>query len=310
MNSVDFPNFIIFGAEKAGTTSLYHYLNEHPQIFMSPEKEPWFFICENGFPEILGNRIQKDIFVRSRIQKIEDYKKLFKNVKNETAIGEASASYIYVPDAAKKIKSYIPDIKLIAVLRNPADRAYSNFLHCVKTGVEPLRDFEEALQSEETRQKENWGLVFYYKEKGFYYKYLKHYFDLFSENQIKILLYDDFKSDPHKTLKEIYSFLDVSVEFKNNIINQKFNVSPKIGLEWNLPTQILKSTNPLKMFIKDLIPRKTKDQIISTLLKTNTKQIKSLQPKIREYLLSIYKDDISCLEKLIKKDLTAWTVNP
>lgn len=299
------PNFLIIGAEKAGTTSLYNYLKEHPEIFMSEEKEPFFFICEGGHPEILGKKIEDDNFLKTRITIFREYEKLFKGVKDEKAIGEASASYLYVPDAAKRIKNYIPDVKLIAILRHPVDRAYSNFLHCIGRGVEPLKVFEEVIKEEEKRMKENWGLVYYYKEKGFYYKYLKTYFELFHPSQIKVFLYEDFESNSKGILKEIFQFLGVDETFTPKL-NEKYNISKKQGLKSNPLTGLLRSRNPIKLFIKDLIPQSVREKMVTVIDKVNSENISSLSEETRNTLINDYKADILNLQSLINKDLSHW----
>lgn len=138
------PNFLIVGAQKAGTTSLHYYLKQHPQIYMRPRKEPHFF-----------EGMHWDFYRPGRIMlavtDLADYQALFEGVTDEKAIGEASASYLYSPKAPTLIKRSIPDARLIAILRNPPDRAYSNFLHCVRGGRESIVDFAEALRVEEER---------------------------------------------------------------------------------------------------------------------------------------------------------------
>ena len=144
------PNFIVIGASKAGTTSLYEYLKQHPQIYMSPMKELRFFAIEGEKVDFCGpwDRIEIE---RYSIKTLEDYKNQFQGVTDEIAIGEASPWYLYSEKAPKSIKSYIPDAKLIAILRDPVDRAYSHFSMHVMNGREPLADFTQALQEEEER---------------------------------------------------------------------------------------------------------------------------------------------------------------
>jgi Sulfotransferase family len=169
------PNFLIIGAAKSGTTSLYHYLNQHPQIYMSPEKEPEFFALEGrkldfdgpDGKEVINRRIQ-----RNRPTNIEEYRALFEGVSGETAIGEASPWYLYSVQAPSRISYYIPGVKLIAVLRNPVERAYSLFLYLRLRGQEPLSDFSQALQAEEVRKRDNWEWWWYYKDVGFYHAQL------------------------------------------------------------------------------------------------------------------------------------------
>ena len=172
------PNFFIVGAQKAGTTSLYYYLKQHPQIYMSPRKEPHFF-----------EGMHWDFYRPGRmalpVTDLADYQALFEGVTDEKAIGEASASYLYSPKAPTLIKRSIPYARLIAILRNPADRAYSNFLHCVRAGRESIVDFAEALRVEEGRIKGNWGPLWHYKQKGFYYAQVKRYLDTFGRDPVQ-----------------------------------------------------------------------------------------------------------------------------
>jgi hypothetical protein len=203
---VTMPNFFIIGAQKAGTTSLYYYLKQHPQVYMSPRKEPHFFKGMHSEYRKRGRSLPP-------VTDLGDYQALFEGVTDEKAIGEASASYLYSPKAPALIKRSIPDAKLIAVLRNPADRAYSNYLYCVKMGREPLASFAEALQAEEKRIRENWGPLWHYRQKGFYYSQVKRYFDVFGQDQVKVYLYDDLRGKPSSMLGDIFRFLDVDETF-------------------------------------------------------------------------------------------------
>ena len=121
------PNFIIAGFPKCGTTSLHHYLSEHPQIFMPNQKELHFFTFE--ILSKLKNGPRDKIVKKTQIDNSEKYLKFYREVKNEIAIGDASPSYINYPTQFAKIKEYLNDPKLIIVLRDPINRAYSNYLH-------------------------------------------------------------------------------------------------------------------------------------------------------------------------------------
>ena len=121
------PNFLIVGAAKAGTTALHEYLQQHPQIYMTPTKETNFLAFEG---EVLNFHGPGDESLQDfSITDLKTYQAEFQQVTNELAIGEACPSYLYLPKAAKRIKQYIPDTRLIAILRNPVERAYANFLH-------------------------------------------------------------------------------------------------------------------------------------------------------------------------------------
>src|SRR5215210_1748036 len=154
------PNFLVIGAGKSGTTSLYHYLRQHPDVYMSPVKEPLFFAAEGGrirFPGPDGRMISRAANPGA-VTRMKDYRALFAGVSGKKAVGEASPQYLYTPEAPLRIKHYVPEAKLIAVLRNPVERAYSAFLHRTRLGREPLADFSEALRQEDSRMREGWGL--------------------------------------------------------------------------------------------------------------------------------------------------------
>jgi hypothetical protein len=222
------PNFIIIGAMKAATTSLYTYLKQHPDIFMTQIKEPMFFNNlnrQNNF--IIKGRKSK------KISTFDEYYSLFDAVRKETAIGEASPAYLYNTQCAALIKKYLPNTKIIAILRQPVERAYSNYLHTKRSDREPISNFEDAFNSEEERINKNWDPIYHYKAMGFYYKQLKIYYNVFPKKQIKIILFKDIITKPERTIKEVFKFLEIDNTFKPDI-SKKANVSgiPKGPLGW------------------------------------------------------------------------------
>ncbi len=304
------PNFLIIGAMKSGTTSLYHYLEQHPQVYMSPVKEPNFFAVE-------GEKFYSDSLRGSGglarfpgIRDIETYRELFKQVSNETAIGEASPLYIYVPKAVERIKHYIPNAKLIAILRHPVDRAYSHFLHWLKLGLEPLdTDFLQLFQEEEKYIINDWSPQWHYKQRGLYYVQLKRYFDTFDRHQIRVYLYEDFFSDNViDNVQEVFRFLGVDETFVPDI--KKHNVSriPKKTAYFKFITK----PNPMKSILKPFLPKKWRRRIQIHLKKMYLKKeqhtIKpKLDPAVRRQLTEeYYKDDILKLQELIQRDISKW----
>ena len=169
------PNFLIIGAMKSGTTALYYYLEQHPEIYMSPVKEPNFFSS------------QEQENAADAVTHIGSYQHLFRGVSGEKAIGEASHSYLYDPRAAAEIRSYIPGAKLIATLRNPIDRAYSHFLYMVRSGTEPLDDFAQALREEEVGIHKERTFQDYIG-RGLYYDQLERCFGTFPREQVRAYL--------------------------------------------------------------------------------------------------------------------------
>ena len=294
------PNFLVIGAAKAGTTSLYNYLKEHPQIYMSPHKEPRFFALEGKPIDFQG---PGDLTRFKFVTNIESYLALFEEVYHEVAIGEASPWYLYVPQAPKRIKNHIPNAKLIAILRDPVERAYSNFLHAVSEELEPLNDFTQAMEAEEERIRHNWSYRWHYKQKGFYSVQIKRYYALFDRDQIRFYLYDDFITSPMSVMQDIFRFLGVDDTFVPNT-SQKHNVSrlPKN----KMLDKLFRQPNSMKSLLKPFFPSSLRKQVKTNLINLNFQKKPQLLPEVRKQLIEEYREDILRLQELIQRDLSAW----
>ena len=298
INETILPNFLIIGAAKAGTTALHEYLQQHPQIYMNPTKETNFFVFEGEEINFQGpgDEALKDFSITD----LATYKAQFAGVKEEIAIGEACPSYLYHPQAATKIKQYIPDARLIVILRNPVTRAYANFLHIVRDDREPCRDFALALQDEAERIANNWEWFWHYIQIGFYGKQLKHYYEIFPSSQIKVYLYEYLKENAIATLQQIFRFLEVYDTFVPNMALRP----NKSGMPKNkLLHQILTKPNPLKTLLKPLFPAKIRQKIQHQKLKTTQKT-----HEVRQKLLDLYSTDILQCQDMIQLDLSNWLV--
>jgi hypothetical protein len=295
------PNFLIIGAAKAGTTALYAALEQHPQVYMSPFKEPNFFAFE-GETLDCPSGTKKSSYLAKCNTSLEAYQKQFQNVSNEIAIGEASPSYLYHPKAPERMHHYIPDAKLIAVLRNPVERAYSNFLHNIREGSEPCTDFAQALAEEENRMRDNWWWGFYYLQAGFYSNQLQRYFDRFDPSQIKVYLYEDLNRNLLNVVQDIFQFLQVDERFTPDT-STRYNVSgiPKNKLIYNFLTQ----QNIIKKPFKRLVPDKLRKRFVSH-LKHQTLAKPELSPQVRSNLIQVYREDILQLQDLLQRDLSTW----
>ncbi|MDM8531058.1 sulfotransferase [Anaerolineales bacterium HSG25] len=295
------PNLLIIGAAKAGTTSLHHYLNQHPQIYMSPVKEPNFFALEGQQVNFQG--IGDNLVInRHSITDWQQYQDHFQPNRGETVIGDASTLYLSSPTAASRIYHYVPQAKIIAMLRHPIDRAYSNFLHARRDDREPIHDFLQALEIEERRIEDNWGPLWHYKSRGFYYNQLSPYFQRFTSTQIKIYLYEDFIKKPQAILQDIFSFLNVDPTFVPDTSIQ-FNASgiPK-NRTWH---RFLSQRNPIISPIVAIIPYKIRKQLLVMMQKQNMEK-PLLSVDERKRLSQLYKSDVIQLQALLQRDLTHW----
>ncbi|MCP5061606.1 MAG: sulfotransferase domain-containing protein [Ignavibacteriae bacterium] len=289
------PEFLIIGAAKSGTTSLYYYLKQHEQIFMSSVKEPNYFalidnlIYRNG---TVGKGYEQGFCFTK-----EEYLKLFENAKPNQLCGEASPIYLYNENTALNIYNYNPNMKLIAILRNPVERAFSNFKYHLKADLEKTKNFEKALDLEENRKREKWWWGYYYFEAGLYYKQLKRYYDIFPHENIKVVLFDGFTKSPKIKLNEIFNFLGVAprLEIQNK---EKMNKSyyPRFLL-----LEKIRRLGIYKKYLSNKLPESVK-----CFIRSYNKTEKELNGVLSLKLLNLYKEDIIRLQELIQYDLSCW----
>ncbi|WP_246141455.1 sulfotransferase family protein [Hyella patelloides] len=295
------PNFLIIGAAKSGTTSINAYLKQHPQIYMSPQKEPNFFAFEGEQLDFLGSIAEG---YRQGIQTdLETYQRNFQAVSHEIAIGETSPSYLYIEKAAERIKYHLPQVKLIAIVRDPSERAYSNFLHHCRDRLELYQDFETALEAEESRITNNWWWGFHYVNVSRYFLQLKRYFEIFDRDQIKVYLYEDLQDNPLQLSQDIFQFLGVDSQFVPDM-SAKYNTTgiPK----YQTLDALIKEQNLIKTVYQFLIPTKLRKQITANLSQRNSLVKPTLTPELRQKLQNRLKEDILQLQDLIKRDLSNW----
>ena len=299
------PNFLIIGAAKAGTNALYHYLRQHPQVYMSPWKEPKFFAFESeadlGFRAADG----KDAPVNaSVILDQAEYEKLFDGADHALARGEASTHYLYVEDSPRRIKALIPKARLIAVLRNPVDRAFSSYQHLVRDDLEPL-DFGPALDAEPRRIAEHYAYLYRYTDMGFYSEQLDRYERIFPEEQLCVLLYDDLRNDPGQTCRRIFSFLGVDERFVPEMSGE-YNRS---GVPTNrLMHRLLNPSAPLKRRLWKVTPQFARERLLDaqTKMVNRNLQRQTIPERERDRLREVFREEIDRLEKRLDRDLSHW----
>ncbi len=317
------PNFLIIGAAKSGTTSLYRYLDQHPEIYMSSNKEPKFFALEGVDLDSFTGPGDASWLKNTTITDLSEYEELFEGVKQEKAIGEASTIYLYSPNCPNRIKHYIPNAKLIVILRQPIQQAFSMFLHHLRSGFyqEYLADnepgyleqhfSEEFLKSKELA--ETWLYHWHYKELSAYYTQLKRYFEVFDPSNIKVFLFEDLQQNRPKLLRETFEFLGVDATFIPPNLTQKYNAHKDLNYKPKNKTihRFLMQPNLVKSWIKPLLPQKVRGNLNFWLRKrnlvtTNTPLQVKLSPEMRHQLTEVHRDEILKLQELIQRDLSHW----
>ncbi|NJK48126.1 sulfotransferase [Candidatus Gracilibacteria bacterium] len=288
------PNFLIVGVQKAGTTSIYNYLNEHPQVYMSPIKETNFLAKD-------WETIDPELDKKQKTRTFEQYCLLFQNVKDEIAIGEASPNYLFhYQTSANRIQRYVPNAKLIAILRDPAERAYSDYLMHVRDCV-GYRSLSEQIKYSAHKS--------FMLRKGFYYEPLKHYINTFGKQQIKIYLYKDLCQSPFDFMKSIYQFIGVKDSFQANV-SKKVQVAqiPKNKIVNELLSKPNFIRSSIAKIAKYILPSKSRKNLRQSLIKFNSQDKKQapLSAEDRQKLIEFYREDILRLQDLIQRDLSFW----
>lgn len=264
------PNFLLIGAAKSGTTSVYRYLQQHPQVFLSEPKEPRFFAFEDHPLDFAGLRdvAWKREFYTNR----ERYLALFAGAGARPAVGEASVMYLSEAGAAERIHRYVPEMKIMAILRDPVERAYSNFVYMRAERREEIESFDAALDAEAERRRAHWISWFFYQRRGMYGEQLKPYYSLFAREQIRVWLYEDLVRDPARLLREMFAFLGVDDSFRPDL-SRKHNVTRIPAWPW----------------LKWLAAPKPEFSAVA-----------------RQQLRESYREDLRLAEDLIGRDLSAW----
>lgn len=298
------PNFLVCGPPKCASTSLYFYLKQHPDIYMSPVKQTRFFSVYYD----KGEEWYRQSF--------------FSGMNGEKMAGEATPTYSLLPFVIERIKKYNPDIKLIFCLRNPMERTFSGWSMRANNGTEHL-SFREAL-IENAKQRETikfdnakdakeWSDDMQrsdrqdetgfrtYLDGSMYAQNLKQYYAHFPKENIKVILLEDLNKNMHTTMKELFAFLDVDTEYQVEHTEQK-NTYKKPKAKFLQP--ILGKSKKLSKLLAGVMPKSVKKKIIDTMYEEGSK--KKLTPEDRIFAYHYFKNEIEELEKMLNMNLSHW----
>lgn len=301
------PDFLIIGAGKSGTTSLDNYLKQHPEIFISRFKEPNFYGYELVKSQDLGGDPSELEHYNNSVTNLRDYLKLFDAARPGQLIGETSNTYMYHEVAAARIKYYNPNVKLIAVLRQPTERLYSRYLHLAREDKRPTENFADCLNPQTIWWRRN-DLI----KEGFYSRYLERFYKLFPSENIRVFLYEDFSKKPSVVLKEIFSFLGIDSAFEIDL-SVKYNESGLIKNKFL--DKIYGGKGIISKTVKAIFPETIVSFLReSTFVQKHLNKIRSknlTKPKLDVNLYNkiteeVYREDIINLQELLGKDLSHW----
>jgi hypothetical protein len=221
-------------------------------------------------------------------------------VKGAKAIGESSVFYLYFPATAERIAQAVPDAKIIMILRDPVDRAYSHYRFLV--GRETL-GFEEALSREEERRQQDFEPAWWYKELGLYYRQVKHFLEVFGTQRVKVLLYEEFFANPQQSLRDVFTFLEVKEDVVINT-SLRYNVVgvPKSQRLYSLLEHSIYNPSLLEKGIKSLVPQRLRRTWVGKASGMLTRPV-PMDPRMRVQLKEYFAEDVGKLEDLLHRDL-------
>ncbi|MEA1874071.1 MAG: sulfotransferase [Bacteroidota bacterium] len=304
-------NCFIIGAAKSGSTSLYHYLNQHPEVYFSPIKETNYFSKEINIDDLSANYkknnpINLDKYFSADtleelplaiVQKKAHYEKLFQAASDEKIRAEASVSYMYSPVAANEIFKYNPEAKLIAILRNPIERAFSHYLMALRFGYTSL-PFRDAFDADRNAKNKGWGVSELFYELGLYHQQLSRFYELFPKENIQIHLFEDFHQDKNTLFQSIFEFLALNpIEINTETVHNPSEVPKNPGFN-----KVIYRSGIAKV-AKHIFPKSIKSGLKSQMLSKDKPKINDAD---RNYLLELYRDEILASQKLINRDLSEW----
>lgn len=296
------PNFLVAGVAKCGTTSLFFYLEQHPEVCI-PKKETFYFIRDfykNQTNDLIGQRKPSQLILTE-----EAYNNLYQKCGKVKAIGEVSTCYFHFPDMAiPEIKAKLGNPKVIIILREPVSRAWSNYTHFKRGHQEPLC-FEDALLAQQERREKRWDFMWDYTSLGFYADYVERYQKEFSD--VLILFNEDLENKPLETMQQLFKFIGIDPSFV-----------PDTTTRYNIGD--LQDKNPwFKLFIRNNFVRTVvrpivratfsatlKQKIRHKLRRKNTGPKETMKPETKEKLKALYREDIIRLQSLTGRDLSTW----
>lgn len=288
------PNFIVIGAAKAGTTAFYWYFAEHPAVYMSPVKETNFFAYG---VDSAGRLVYGDPDVHHfPVTSLSAYEALFAAAGTAAAIGEVSPIYLECPEAAGRIRALLPAAKLVCCLRDPVDRAYSDYLMYLRNRgrrLDPARDLMPGaawLQPDS-----HWMRI------GFYHQQLARYYDAFPRDQIHVLLFDDLKRNLSGAVQDLYRFVGVAPDFTPD-----FDTPHNVG---GMPASVLLERILTKSAIKSVVAPWMPKGATNWLRQLRTRTMRkppALSAELRRQAARHFHEDLTSTSALIGRSLDHW----
>jgi hypothetical protein len=302
------PDFFVIGAPKAGTTALHAALAQHPGLYLSPVKEPKFFLCNGSRPRRRDHRGPGDAHSRREwVWRRDRYEHLFAAAAGAVPRGESTPFYLYRRDAHEALHAAVPHARLVAVLRDPVDRAYSNWMHLRSDGLEPEADFLRALDAEPQRVRRGWAPFWHYRGMGLYGEQLLDLFRLFPREQVHVLRYRELVDTPAQALAAVYAFLGVDVPAQAAVQARPENVKPFVpsGTRNDLLRRFVRAGAWTGQWLPPQAWRRASGGVVRALHAGGSAR-PPLDTEQRRRAVALFADDIALLGQVLDRSFDDW----
>ncbi len=297
------PDFFIAGVPKAGTTALHVALGRHPALYMSAVKEPKFFLTD-GPPPVHGGPGDAKTY-RENIWRRADYEALFDPASADQLRGELTPFYLHSRDAQRRIRAQIPDAKLIVVLRDPVERAHSNWTHLWSAGLEPVGDVVRACAEEDRRIAAGWAVFWHYTALGRYGEQMENLFGIFPRDQVLVLRYRVLIDDPAMALDRVCAFLGVPKGVLTDLPHENVTAHPDPTLRHRAVATTLRASSAVTAALPGHVGSGVTDHL-ERILQQDAAPRRSLTWQERQELIPRFETDIRRLESVTGEDFDDW----
>ena len=299
------PDFLIVGAPKAGTTALHAALAAHPDVFMSTPKEPKYWLCDDAPPPAWrgpGDRHSQ----REWIWRRRDYEALFEAAGADQVRGESTPFYLWNRGAHRRIGEALPDARMIAVVRDPIDRAYSNWMHLWSDGLEPVSDFERSLTLQQQRIDAGWAPFWRYLELGRYGEQLAHLRKFVAPDRILVLRYRTIVDEPREAVDLTCRFLGIRTGLVDTIPRDNSRSFVQPGWRPRVLGPLVRTGAALGQFAPPHVWRRASTPLVARPSGPDEAHRPRLAPEVRERLVPRFADDVHLLASLTGESFDDW----
>ncbi|MGH3300743.1 MAG: sulfotransferase family protein [Streptosporangiaceae bacterium] len=297
------PDFFVAGAPKAGTTALHAALARHPELYLSAVKEPKFFLADGPPPAQGGPGDAKTR--REHVWRRADYEALFDPAPPGTLRGESTPFYLYSHAAQQRIKALVPQARMILVLRDPVERAHSNWTHLWSAGLDPIDDFVRACDAEDRRVAAGWADFWHYKRLGLYGRQLRYLYSVFPAAQVLLLRYRDLVGDPPGTLDRICAFLGVSQGLIPDLPRENVTAHPDQTRRHRRLSRVLRAGSAVTNALPGHPAKNAIDKLEGS-LQQGAAPRRPLTWSQRQALIPFFEADVRLLEEVTGEDCSGW----